>query len=197
MTSAAKDNPPTFEDYMSGSRNWMMATGIVMILAGAGAIIFPMISSFGVVICIAILLIIAGVTQIIHAFSYPKWGRFLLVSLVGVVWLLAGLALFARPVEGIFVLTLVVAAAFLAEGILKTIFAFRMRPSRGWGWLLFNGIVAMAVGLLLWSQLPSSALWALGLLAGINIMISGWTLVMLASTVRKFMQLSAEKPRAA
>ncbi len=196
MPSANQSDLTAFESYMSGSRSWMMATGIIMILAGAGAIIFPMISSYGVAICIAILLVFAGIAQIIHAFTYQKWGRFLLMLLVGVVWLVAGIALFARPIEGIFVLTLIVAAAFLAEGILKAIFAFQMRPSGGWIWVLFNGIAAIAVGILLWWQLPSSALWALGLLAGINIMISGWTLVMVASAVKKFIQPSSTKASA-
>ena len=193
MATIIQDDLPVFEANISSSRGWMIATGIIMILAGTGAIVFPLITSFGVAICVAILLAIAGFVQIIHAFSYPSWGKILLALLVGILWLLAGIVLLARPMEGVFVLTLFVAAAFLAEGILKTIFAFKIRPATGWGWMLFNGIAAATVGILLWWQLPSSALWALGLLAGINILISGWTLVMLASAIGK----SKEPPVAA
>lgn len=193
MATIIQDDLPVFEANISSSRGWMIATGIIMILAGTGAIVFPLITSFGVAICVAILLAIAGFVQIIHAFSYPSWGKILLALLVGILWLLAGIVLLARPMEGVFVLTIFVAAAFLAEGILKTIFAFKIRPATGWGWMLFNGIAAATVGILLWWQLPFSALWALGLLAGINILISGWTLVMLASAIGK----SKEPPVAA
>lgn len=193
MATIIQDDLPDFEANISSSRGWMIATGIIMILAGTGAIVFPLITSFGVAICVAILLAIAGFVQIIHAFSYPSWGKILLALLVGILWLLAGIVLLARPMEGVFVLTIFVAAAFLAEGILKTIFAFKIRPVTGWGWMLFNGIAAATVGILLWWQLPFSALWALGLLAGINILISGWTLVMLASAIGK----SKEPPVAA
>ena len=185
MATIIQDDLPDFEANISSSRGWMIATGIIMILAGTGAIVFPLITSFGVAICVAILLAIAGFVQIIHAFSYPSWGKILLALLVGILWLFAGIVLLARPMEGVLVLTIFVAAAFLAEGILKTIFAFKIRPATGWGWMLFNGIAAATVGILLWWQLPSSALWALGLLAGINILISGWTLVMLASAIGK------------
>tara|TARA_R110000765_G_scaffold223535_1_gene327644 strand:- start:1094 stop:1687 length:594 start_codon:yes stop_codon:yes gene_type:complete len=185
MTAATQDDLSFFEENISRSRSWIMATGILMILAGTGAIIFPMISSLGVTICVAALLLIAGIAQIVQAFSFHTWGRILLAVLVGLLWLAAGIMLLVRPLEGVLVLTIFVSAAFLAEGILKAIFAFKLYPASGWGWMLFNAIAAAVVGILLWWQLPSSALWALGLLAGINILISGWTLVMIASAIGK------------
>jgi uncharacterized membrane protein HdeD (DUF308 family) len=193
MTTATQDDSSVFAEQISSSRGWVMATGIIMILAGTGAIIFPMITSLGVAICVAILLVIAGTAQIIQAFSFHKWSRILLAVLVGIVWLAAGVMLLIWPMEAVFVLTIFVAAAFLAEGILKAIFAFKIRPLTGWGWMLFNGVAAFAVGRLLWWQLPFSALWTLGVLAGINILISGWTLVMLATAIRK----STETPETA
>jgi len=40
-------------------------------------------------------------------------------------------------------------------------------------WMLLAGIVAVAVGVLLLAELPSSATWAIGLLVGINLIMSG------------------------
>ncbi len=185
MATTIADDLPDIEENTSNNRGWMIATGVIMILAGTGALVFPLISSFGVAICVAILLAVAGFAQIIHAFSYPTWGKITLAVLVGILWLLAGIVLMARPLDAVFVLTILVAAAFLAEGLLKTIFAIKTRPETGWGWILFDGIMAAAIGILLWWQLPFSALWTLGLLAGINILISGWALVMLAGAIRK------------
>lgn len=179
MAAVLKDNLFASDGNGAGGRGWTVAMGVIMILTGLGAIIFPLISSIGVTISVAILLVIAGIAQIIQAFRYPKWSKLLLGFLIGILWLATGIALAARPLEGIYILTIFVAAAFIAEGILKAVFAARIRPASGWGWLLFDAAAAVAVGLLLWWQFPFSSLWALGLLAGINIMIAGWTLVML------------------
>ena len=49
---------------------------------------------------------------------------------------------------------------FLAEGVFEIIMAFRVRPHEGWGFLLLSGIAALAVGVLIAFNLPSSAEWA-------------------------------------
>ena len=60
----------------------------------------------------------------------------------------------------------------------------RPRPARrtlvGWFWLLLGGIVGIALGVMIWQQLPSSALSILGLLLGINLVFSGFSFLMLA-----------------
>ena len=174
-----------FASIVKRSRNLMITLGVVMILAGVGAIVFPMISTFGVTLSVGVMLIVASIAQTISAFSYSRWTGVILGLIIAALWLIGGLYLLARPLDGVFVLTIIVAAAFVFEGIIKTVLSFQMRPLAGWGWLLFDGIVSAAVGVLLWWQLPFSALWALGTLAGINIMISGWTLVILSITISK------------
>tara|TARA_R110002124_G_scaffold63777_9_gene174632 strand:+ start:4410 stop:4916 length:507 start_codon:yes stop_codon:yes gene_type:complete len=163
----------------------MVALGIVTIIMGSAAILFPLFGSIAVAVVIGFALVIAGIAQIIAAFSHPKWGVRILTFIVGLLSLLAGIFLLLNPVNGIFALTIVVAAIFFTEGIWKTIYAFRMRPHPGWGWLLFDGILSVVLGLMLWVQFPSSALWALGILAGISILLSGWTMVMLGVAIGK------------
>ena len=90
-----------------------------------------------------------------------------------------------KTLEAVFALTVLVAAAFVVEGAIKTVVSFRMRPLVGSAWVLFDGVVSLAVGVMLWWQLPSSALWALGTLAGISIVVSGWTLVMVPLALQK------------
>jgi uncharacterized membrane protein HdeD (DUF308 family) len=83
----------------------------------------------------------------------------------------------AFPLEGALTLTVFLIAFFLAEGVVKCFMAYEMRGQRGWGWTLFSGIASIIVGILLWVALPGSALWALGLLVGIDFLIFGWTLI--------------------
>ncbi|WP_113911531.1 HdeD family acid-resistance protein [Roseovarius dicentrarchi] len=172
------DQEPPLTSTIRRSRNLLIATGIVMIVAGAAAIAFPYLSSLGVTVCVGLMLVISGIAQGIGAFRYPRWTGIAMGLIFAAFGLIAGGYLLLRPAEGVFALTIIAAAFFLAEGIVKAVLAFQMRPVAGWGWILFDGAASVVLGILLWWQLPSAALWALGVLAGIRIMVSGWTLVM-------------------
>jgi uncharacterized membrane protein HdeD (DUF308 family) len=79
----------------------------------------------------------------------------------------------SSPATGIITLTIFLAAFFIVQGILECGMAFRMRPQSGWGWMLFSGIIALLLGILIFAGLPGTALWAIGLLVGINLLSSG------------------------
>lgn len=188
METIIKQELTTLKDGITRKRNWLIAIGVVMIIAGMAAIAFPHVSSLGVSFTIGFIMVIAGIANAISAFSYPKWQGMVLNLIISVLWAVAGIYLLTRPMDGLFALTILVAAAFIAEGILKAIFSFQLRPLSGWGWMLFSGIIAAALGIMLMMQFPLSALWALGTLAGINILISGWSLVMIAIAVSKLIE---------
>ena len=86
---------------------------------------------------------------------------------------------------GLFTLAILLAALFLAEGVAEIIMAFKVRPHEGWGFMLLSGIAALAVGVMIALDLPSSATWALGLLVGINLLFSGWSYIFLALAGRR------------
>jgi uncharacterized membrane protein HdeD (DUF308 family) len=92
----------------------------------------------------------------------------------------AGAWLAFFPLTGILTLTIIIAALSIAEGIMKLIMGFRVRPHEGSGWVIFSGLVAIVAGFLIALNLPASAVWALGLLAGINLLFSGWSFIYLA-----------------
>ena len=87
--------------------------------------------------------------------------------------------------NGMALVTAVVAVLFIAEGIFEVIQAFRVRPHEGWFWLLLSGLAALAVGVIIAMDLPGSAVWALGLLVGINLLFSGWSYIFLAMAGRR------------
>jgi uncharacterized membrane protein HdeD (DUF308 family) len=159
---------------------WFLALGIVLVVAGFAAIAFPLLSTIAAKIALGWIFLAAGVVMIIHAFSIQKWGGFLMELLLGVLYLFAGGWLAFFPFTGIVTLTILLAALFLAEGVLEVIMGFRVRPHEGWGWLVFSGLIAVAVGLLIAAELPSSAVWAIGLLVGVNLLSTGISFIVLA-----------------
>jgi uncharacterized membrane protein HdeD (DUF308 family) len=93
----------------------------------------------------------------------------------------------ARPVQGTLTLTLVLSAYFAAEGVVTIMYALlhRREPATRWGWLIASGILDLVVGGLIIAALPGSALWAIGLLVGIDLMFGGFALIRMALAGRK------------
>ena len=164
---------------------WFLALGILLIAAGAAAIAFPLLSTVATKIALGWILLIAGVLIVVHAFSIRRWQGFLLGLLIGALYVVAGGWLAFTPFAGVIALTVLLAALFLAEGVLEVIMAVRVRPHEGWGWLLLSGLVAIAAGVLIAAELPASAAWAIGLLTGINLLSSGVSFVALALAGRR------------
>jgi uncharacterized membrane protein HdeD (DUF308 family) len=170
---------------------WFLALGIVCVLAGIAAIAFPLVSTIAAKVALGWIFLAGGVLMIIHSFSASGWRGFLLGLLIGVLYVVAGGWLAFFPFTGIVTLTILLAALFLAEGVLEAIMAFRVRPHEGWGWLLLSGLVAVAVGVMIAMELPSSATWAIGLLTGINLLMTGISFVMLALAGRRSQAVAA------
>ena len=91
----------------------------------------------------------------------------------------------ARPGMALATLTLVLAAFFFVDGIFQIVWAFRLRPIKGWGWTLLSGVVALALGIMIWRQFPVSGIWAVGTLAGINLIFGGSSIVAICGTARR------------
>lgn len=181
---------------ISENRNWFMILGVLMVILGFVAILFPFATTIAAKIVLGWIFIISGVTQVWHAFSTQKWSQFALNLLIGVLYLVAGAWLAFLPLTGILTLTILLSALFIVEGFLESMMAFRMKPQEGWGWMLFAGLCALAAGILIMAKLPSSATWAIGLLVGINMISTGWAYTFLAMTVGKKTTSAAMSGRA-
>jgi uncharacterized membrane protein HdeD (DUF308 family) len=101
------------------------------------------------------------------------------------VLVVGGLDIWWNPIEGLLTLTLFVALVLIIKGILEIILGFQMRPHAGWGWIIAAGVIALIVGVLIFIHWPSSSLVVLGTLAGISLIMIGWSYVMIALAARR------------
>jgi len=154
--------------------------GLVLLLGGLAAITFPFLSTIAAKLALGWIFLFSGGMAIVHAFTAGKWQGFFLNLLIGILYVAAGGYLLLLPLSGIFTLTIVVAALFLADGLLEAVMAFRVKPHEGWSWVLASGLAAIAAALLIALQLPNSATWAIGLLVGIKMIFAGWSFIALA-----------------
>ena len=168
-------------EHWRGLRN----TGIVLIVLGVLALVLPLAAALAIELLLGWLLLAGGVVQSVHAFRTPSAARFWWQLGIGVLYTIGGLLLLLNPLQGVLTLTVVLSVLFLLEGVFKLLLALQLRAARGWTWLLVSGLLALVLGVLLLADLPGTAVWALGLMLGINLLIGGMALVSLAQAAQR------------
>lgn len=153
--------------------------GIIVLILGMLAIAMPFITGVAITLMIGIILIAAGVAELVYTFKSKSFGEGFFRFLFGLVAILAGLSLVSQPDAGLATITLFLAIWFFVDGIITLIQGFRWRPFDGWGWMVFSGIVSIILGVMIWRQFPVSAVWLVGVLVGIRLVFAGWTMIML------------------
>jgi uncharacterized membrane protein HdeD (DUF308 family) len=161
-----------------------MALGILQIVAGSFAVSFAFSATIASVVLLGVMLLVAGGAQFGAAILSRDWGGFFLFFAVGVIYVVTGFLTLQSPLIAAEGLTLMLAAACFVGGTFRIVFAlFEQVPSRGL--ILLNGIVTLALGVLIWRQWPASGLWVLGLLVGIDLIFNGVTWTALAASMRR------------
>ena len=163
---------------------WFMALGILLIVLGMIAIGGPLASGIAVSLLIGWLLVISGVAHGIHAFQSSGWRGGLVQILCGLLYLGVGVMMIRNPITGLLALTVTVLVYFVVSGIFKIILAIRVEHLPQRGWVTVSGIMSLVLAIYIGSQFPTSALWVIGMLFGIEMIFSGWSFVMIAQAAR-------------
>lgn len=162
-------------------RGLFLFEGILLLALGVLAVLVPAIASVAATIFFGWILLVSGVVGLFTTFrgrQLPGFWWSLLSAIIGIV---AGVLLLAWPLQGAFSLTSVLIAFLLIEGAVSIFYALEHRSGTPrWGYMLASGIVDLVLGLILFAGLPGTAVWALGLLIGINMIFGGWALILMA-----------------
>jgi len=154
--------------------------GIFFVVLGTLAIIAPHVFTMGITIFLGWLLLIGGIMQVVRAVSIYNMPGFSLWFFMGILQAVIGYFFLKEPGQGSLTLTLLVTVFFALEGLAKIYLAFMMRPIEHWGRVLFSGITALLLAIVVWAGWPATGMWVLGLLLGINMVLLGWTLITLS-----------------
>ena len=174
------------------SWSWFLALGIFIIIFGALAVGSSLTSTFFSLIFLGWLLIIAailvGLLYVRVGFKVQMGRAFPASSLV------VGLMLVADPGARALTKTVIVTIFFLTTGIFRLIASLAMRFPQ-WGWVLFNGVVTVVLGIMIWRQGPASGFRHIGFFIGIDFILSGWAWVMLSVAARRLLgTVSLDEP---
>jgi uncharacterized membrane protein HdeD (DUF308 family) len=105
--------------------------------------------------------------------------------ILGLLYIVAGVFILMHPAGGLLALTLIIACFLIIYGVFALVLAFQLRPHAGWGWVLFDAIVTILLGALIWKHWPINSEWIVGTLIGISFIASGVSRLMLSMAVRK------------
>jgi uncharacterized membrane protein HdeD (DUF308 family) len=154
-------------------KTWQVAWACALIVAGVLAILMPAVAALATALVLAWLLIVAGGFEIayaIHRRGRPGYG-WKLAS--GVITLLLGIAILVVPAAGIASLALLVATFVLLGGITRGVLAWRLKPRRGWGWIMLDAVLSILIAILIAAGWPQSSLPIIGLLTGFTLVFAG------------------------
>ncbi len=163
---------------------WSIVWGVLLIIFGIIAIGSPFLAAMAVNALIGWLIILAGVVHLVMAFHAHGAGSLIWKLLVGLAYIGFGGYLLLHPLLGVASLTLILASLFFIEGALDVVLYFKLRPSRGAGWVLFDGLVTLMLALFIGFHWPSSSVWAIGTLVGVSMIMSGVTRLMMSLALR-------------
>jgi uncharacterized membrane protein HdeD (DUF308 family) len=164
-----------------------LAEGIILVILGLIAIVVPPIATLAFTIIIGWIFLVSGILGLITTFWARGAPGFWWSLISAIIAIAAGIVLLLWPISGSLSLTLLLIAFFVVEGIVSIMYAIEHRNqlSSRWVWMLISGIVDLILAGIIFAGLPGTALWALGLLVGINMVFGGAALIAMALAARQ------------
>jgi uncharacterized membrane protein HdeD (DUF308 family) len=152
---------------------WIIGLGVVYSIAGFIALGSVAMATVATVFIVGIMMLLAGVAEIISAFQVKSWGKFVLWILLGILYVVAGFATFENPLLAAAILTLVLGVALIVSGIMRIVLAFGMKQGMPWMWIVLSGVITFLLGAIILAHWPVSSVYVLGLFLGIDLVFAG------------------------
>lgn len=159
--------------------SFVLIEGILLSVLGLGMLMLPKITtiSFGLMLCLTF--IVYGGYKVINAILTRNYSRHFVLNIVtGLLLFLTGVFLFMAPMFNLLLITSAIGVYFILESISSIAFAVQNKNTLYFWWLaILVGVMQFLLGLIIILGLPSTALWVVGVLAGINFLIAGVVLI--------------------
>jgi uncharacterized membrane protein HdeD (DUF308 family) len=191
IDSSLSDMQRALRDALAAHWRLLLFQGAIVIVLGILAVAAPAAATIAVDVYVGWLFLISGIVGLVAMFSARDIPAFLWTLITAALSTAVGVLLIWKPIEGAVSLTIVLTAFFIAEGLFQMVASIAYREAIGssWGWMLVSGLADLALAAIIILGWPMTASWTLGLLVGINLITSGWAIVMLAIAGRNVAQV--------
>ena len=150
--------------------------GVLIALLGLLALLAPFLTGIALSVLLGGALVVGALVHLAAAFSVGSATGVIWQVILGVVYGVAGISLLTNPIFGLATLTLLVIGFLVAEGVVQLVWAVAGSAGSRLG-VGLSGIVSLLLAGLLWSGFPSTALWAIGVLFGVDLLVTGGAMV--------------------
>jgi uncharacterized membrane protein HdeD (DUF308 family) len=187
MTTATDTLTPLSSDVapLRAKSGWIIALGVAFVIAGLIALGSVVMATVASVFIVGIMMMIAGVAEVVNAFQFKTWGKFLLWVLLGVLYIVAGFVTLENPLLAAAVLTLVLGLVLCVSGIMRIMLAFSLRKEKPWVWIALSGTITLLLGLLILAHWPVSGLYILGIFLGVDLLFAGFGWIAVGTGLRR------------
>jgi uncharacterized membrane protein HdeD (DUF308 family) len=173
-----------FNDKPGMGSSRVIFLGSVYLLLGIFALAFASATSLVAIITLGMVLIGAGIAEIVYGLQGRKRGQLWPHLAFGSLALICGALVLMNPVENTLGFTLIAGFLLVASGLAKVIGSLAER-STGWGWFATNGIISIILGGFILRAFPISAFWTIGVFVGIDLIVAGASLIGLGASAKR------------
>lgn len=159
---------------------WIIV-GILSIAAGVLALANPLVATLTAEQIAGWGFLFVGILGMFAVFQQTSWGGRIWVLLIGLMMLLVGINLLAKPLNGVLVLTLVVASLFLVTGIFRVVLSFSLRGTGAFWLVLLSGVISVALAIMIFTNFPAALVLTLGTLLAVELISNGVSMIALSS----------------
>lgn len=163
----------------------LMLVGIILVVFGILLLLSPAAAGELVVMLVALVLVLTGIAQVFQAFRAQNRAEVLVSGVLGIIVAGLGVMVWFNPEIGSGFLTALLMIFFVTHGLWKMTTAWRFRSLKGWGWLMASGVLSLIFVYLLWAQWPLGGAWAIGVFVGLDLLLSGISMVILSLATRR------------
>lgn len=163
---------------------WLLALGVAFIFLGTIGLGMTFALTMVSMVFFGFLMLFGGVFQLVQAIGCRGWKSIILHVLVAIAYLIGGVIIIANPLLASEIITMMIAAIFMAVGIMRITMSIQLKEVKGWWLQLLSGVVALIFGGMIMTAWPMSGTWIIGLLIAVDMIFHGWGYVALALTAR-------------
>lgn len=173
--------PNTSRSAFAQNSNWFLIWGILLAVLGIAAVSASVFTTMLTVVIIGFLVLFAGCVMLLDTITFwrSKTGSTLIPLLFAILYIAVGLTLISNPVESSVSITFLIGVFLVVVGIFRLLASAIVQMPR-WGWIFVNGIVSLALGVMILNNLPQASLIIIGLFVGIDLFFMGWFYIMAA-----------------
>lgn len=183
--TTSKDVMNASDSVLKHTRGWLLGLGILFVFLGCiglGMVVGLTIASM---VFFGVLLILAGFSNLADVFKNKQWQGAMWQAIISILYIVGGCVVIYDPLLASSLITIMLAAVFMVMGISRLLMLMSVKDVQGWGWLFVSGLAALVLGIMILMQWPMSALWFIGMLIAIEMIVNGWTYIFIALSMPK------------